>query len=182
MKYLYSFVVLVFLLFIGSGIYTQLNKKKLGSSRIDCHNSTTVFEKIIDTKQLDIAKKEFEAKRVCFVYSSKSSKYMKSKLFDHVSILDIEKMLENQIGVQCALNKKRDLVIDVNVHENDKDDPKKKSNQCKFYTGYFVVTFIYKKSPIYKIQIDFYGDKGEDMKQTLACVFESFNTIKIPKD
>lgn len=175
-KYLFSILAFILLVVIGSGIYEQIHKQKLGSNRLLCHQGVNVFEKVINKELLKKTKEHIKNNKVSFILSKKPSIYMKSELFHAVSMDKIEMMIKNQIGIHHISNTVEDVVVEVDVYENDKEDPKKKSEQCKIYAGYFVIAFFYKTNLAYKVQIDFFHKKAEDLEVAIACAFESFWT------
>ena len=81
-------------------------------------------------------------------------------------------------------NKQENQIVEVDykVYENDKEDPKKKTDSCKLFRGYVVMKFKnHNNKVVYQVQIDFMDNEGKDIPKTLECAVESFVTYKEEK-
>lgn len=162
-------------------IYDQVERQKVPGKldRLECHKNITCFEKIYLENLLEEAKELLYAGNYHIQSGIDKSKYMESTLFQYVSIEDTEQFFYNYLS---TLTKKEHsfnngIVIDFKVYENDKEDPKKKSDNCKLFRGYVVLQiFSPNKKLIYKVQIDFMDQQGKDVSKALECALKSFLT------
>lgn len=182
MKKLISVFFSVFLLSILVYlIYNQVEKQRVPGKldRLECHKNVTCFEKAFLENFIDKAKELLYQGNYKISSSIEKSTYMPSSLFQYVSVEDTEQFFYNYLS---TLTKKEHhfnngIVIDFKIYENDKEDPKKKSDKCKLFRGYVVLqVFSPNKKLIYKVQIDFLDQKGEDVEKALECALKSFLT------
>ncbi|MCV6607645.1 MAG: hypothetical protein OIF32_05490 [Campylobacterales bacterium] len=103
------------------------------------------------------------------------SKYMKSEVFTYTSVEELTDLNQKILG-ESSKNSK--VQIDCKLYENDKEDPKKKSDSCKLFTGYLLYEFKMDNQPIYKIQIDYLNSKGKDISQRVDCIKDSLYQYK----
>jgi hypothetical protein len=104
---------------------------------------------------------------------------MKSSLFDFIDMEKLDKTLAFFLLQKVQKERKVSelLNIEYKVYENDKEDPKKKSDNCKLFRGYVVMKFKNQNNKVvYQVQIDFMDQEGKDIPKTLECAVESFLT------
>jgi len=179
-KYIYTFVIVFILGAIIYSIYTEINKPKISvkAKRLECQKRVTSFERAYDKEQLTKAQTLLKNGNFIISHGIDKAKYMNSTLFD---LIDMEKLTSQ---LKTKLNKsdkitKDDIKIEYKVYENDTEDPKKKSDNCKFFRGYVVLKVLNKNNKlIYQVQIDFMDFEGKDIPATLDCAVKSFLTYK----
>ena len=105
----------------------------------------------------------------------KLSEYMPSKLADHISLSQVDEMIQKQIELHKMTSKSNDnmLLIDYFIYENDKEDPGKKTEKSKLYAGYLVFHFLLEGEKVYRIQIDFIDLQGKDIEEKVQCAINS---------
>ena len=181
-KYLGIFIAVFLITAIGYSIYEQMNKEPMSakSKRIPCQKKTTTFEKIIKPQFVLEAQKLLKDGQYTLESSMKKSVYAKSKLFDYISLNQIDQMTIDTINKNIIQENNNDnrLFIKYYIYENDIKDPGKKTKKSKLYAGYLVYEFILNKKLVYKIQTDFMDFQGKDISNRIDCVFKSFLTIR----
>ncbi len=182
-KYILAFIALLLLGLVGSAIYEQTTKDKVPgkAKRLECHKKTTAFERGYGDEDIQKAQKALLNGNYQIISGVDKSTYMESTLFNFVDMSKLDKYL-NEVLQKRIIKKEniKDEAIRVNykVYENDKEDPKKKSDNCKLFRGYVVMKFINQNNKVvYQIQIDFMDQKGKDIPNTLECALESFLTF-----
>jgi hypothetical protein len=173
-KIIYSIIGIGLVLVIANSIYQQLNKKVAKSSRIDCHKSVTVFERVYNNEALKKIQKNIEDGSFDIVLKTEPSKYMQSQLFNYVDTNEIKKYINDTFGFKSSSS---ELKINVLLYENDKLDPGKKNDEAKAYAGYLMFDFYLENVMIYKIQIDFMDMQGSDINKTIDCIKQSVLSI-----
>ncbi|MEA3354103.1 MAG: hypothetical protein U9Q33_09840 [Campylobacterota bacterium] len=183
MKKLLSIAAFLFLAFIIiNGIVTEINKEKVPgkAKRIPCMSKTTSFERGYGDK--DIANAQEQLRNGNFTLSSDIDKaaFMDSTLFEYIDMKELDR-LTNETLNSYVKNKRIDntnqIQIKYIVYENDKEDPKKKSDSCKLFRGYVVLKVKNINNKIvYQSQIDISDPKGKDIAQTVNCAVKAFIT------
>lgn len=166
---------------IVNSVYHQLNKSEVPgkAKRTPCMAKVVSFEKAYDEKEIKLFKEFIKQGDVKVISSIDKAVYMSSTLFDSIDMEYLDNHLTDIIksyGAQ-TLNKNSKNTIEYIVFENDKEDPKKKSDSCKLYRGYVVMKFKNGNNRlIYQNQIDFMDNEGKDIPQTIKCAVEAFLT------
>jgi hypothetical protein len=181
-KKLYLLFIIILLILIGKEVYNQQNKVKANpkAHRIECQKERITFEKVLKqdlVKQMqDIIK---SGSFTLDVWADKA-KYMKSVMFEKVSLDDIKNRLNSELLKYNIKNKKSSnrLLLDVMIYENDKKDPGKKTQKSKKYAGYIEVGCKLNNKIVYKIQTDFMSLSGADIPDRLECIAKSIMTLK----
>jgi hypothetical protein len=185
-KYIIAFFVLVIFGLIANSVYTQMTKDKVPGKvkRLDCHKKTTAFERGYGLEDIKDAQELLLNGNYKITSGIDKSTYMQSTLFDFVDMEKLDKEFSFFVLQKVNAEKKANeiLQIEYKVYENDKEDPKKKSDNCKLFRGYVVMKFKNKNNKVlYQIQIDFMDQEGKDIPKTLECGIESFITYKKEK-
>lgn len=177
MNKIFLSIIFIFVLFLGYGIFDNLNKKTLKSKRLECQNKTITFEAIYKENKI------FEAKGLLNLgqYEIKSnieySQIMKSELIKYFDLKKVDELLLKTLAKKINQEDGKKLLIDYYIYENDKEDTNKKNDKAKLYAGYLVFEFILDKTVIYKIQTDYMKTDGSDIENRIKCVVESFLTL-----
>ena len=169
--------------FVGKSIYDETTKEEIPgkTARLDCHKKVTTFERGYGDEDIQKAQKILESGNYHIKSDIDKSTYMPSTLFDFISLEELDKGFSSFIQKRFPLQNVTDeaLKIEYTIYENDRDDPKKKSDNCKFFRGYVVMKFLNQNNKLlYQIQIDFLDNEGRDIADTLQCALESFVTYK----
>lgn len=180
-KYIITFFVLVIFGLIGNSVYIQMTKDKVPgkAKRLDCHKTTTAFERGYGIEDIQDAKELLLSGNYKIVSGIDQATYMKSSLFDFIDMEKLDKTLAFFLLQKVQKERKVSelLNIEYKVYENDKEDPKKKSDNCKLFRGYVVMKFKNQNNKVvYQVQIDFMDQEGKDIPKTLECAVESFLT------
>lgn len=180
-KYLTYISLIIVTAAIINGIYKQTTKEAVPgkAKRIPCMAKTTSFERGYDKEGIKKAQDILRSGNYILSSGTDRSKYMDSTLFDHVDMKKLDDYLNKEIEKNIS---KKDITkapvkIEYKVYENDKEDPKKKSDKCKLFRGYVVMKFLNSKNKaLYQVQIDFMDGEGKDIPQKLRCGLEAFLT------
>jgi hypothetical protein len=180
-KLITIFFSLFFLVLLVYLIYNQVERQKVPGKldRLECHKNITCFEKIYKENLLDEAKEFLYAGNYTIRSGIDKATFMDSTLFQYVSVEDTEQFLYNYLSTLTQQKHSFDngIIIDFTIYENDKEDPKKKSDKCKLFRGYVVLQILSpNKELIYKVQIDFMDQKGKDIPKALECALKSLLT------
>ena len=169
MKVVYSVLALLFIGLIGQGIYQQITKRSIKSNRLECHKNITMFENLKNEQLLKELKSELADKNYQLVSSLEKATYMKSQLFNHISLKEVDSFIYRYLGEPTG-NK---VTIEYRLYENDKLNPGKKTEASKKFAGYINFQFILNKTLVYQSQIDFMQLDGSDIEQRVQCAIES---------
>ncbi len=181
-RYIVIFVILFAVFVVINSLYDQIQRdnKSAKSTRILCQQEVTVFERIYDDKKINFLQKNLSVGNYTLSSSVQKAVYSKSKLFDYVNLIDMDKItietLESYVKNRELSDNK--LKISYYIYENDIKNPGKKTEKSKLYAGYVVFQFSDDKNElIYQVQIDFMDKKGLDVPQSIKCAIKSFITI-----
>lgn len=182
-KYIITFIVLVIVGLLGNSIYTQMTKDKVPgkAKRLECHKHATTFERSYGINDLKNAQELLLSGNYKISSGIDKATFMQSTLFDFVDMKQLDKKLVSIILKDSKEIKQANQIVyvDYKVYENDKEDPKKKTDSCKLFRGYVVMKFKNQNNKIvYQVQIDFMDHEGKDIENALACAIESFITYK----
>lgn len=104
---------------------------------------------------------------------------MQSSLFNTVDMKALDKIMIETLKSYSKgkINPNSKNTVEYKVYENDKEDPKKKSDSCKLFRGYVVMKFINQNNKtVYQNQIDFMDYEGKDIPDTIRCGVSAFMT------
>lgn len=177
-----SIISLVSYLIINS-IYQEITKDKTPgkAKRLSCQKRVTTFERVYNLDEIKIVQNAIKNGNINFVSSIEKSIYMKSSLFEHISLVQTDKVFKQALSSYV----KKETAIDTTayklsyiIYENDKLDPGKKNKKSKLYTGYVIVELKnMNNKDLYKVQIDFVDDKGADLSQSINCAVKSLMSL-----
>jgi len=178
MKYIYIIISIALIYFVGNDIYKQNTKTGAKSTRLACHKTCKVFERIYDNKLLKKAQNSIRSGEYKLTSRIKEAKFMETKMFKYVQLEKVNQMVKNSIGKRKKSNAKGDgkLVIDYYIYENDKADPGKKTKKSKLYAGFLRFILTYNGKRFYSVQADFMNLEGADIPKSVECAIESFMT------
>jgi len=168
LKYVIYLLIATVVFAIGSSIYDELNKRPLNAKRLDCHKGVALFEQK-QGERFDEVRKLLKEGSYRITSSIQKSIYMESKLFEKISVNDVDRFIAKVIG-----EPKGDQVeIEYFIYENDKLHPGKKGEKSKLFSGYLNFKFKIDGESQYQVQIDFLDIDGKDIKSRVECLFES---------
>ena len=180
MKYIYAIVAIALLYFVGNDIYKQNTKTAGGgkSTRLACHKTCKVFERIYDDTLLKKAQESVRAGEYELTSRIKEAKFMETKMFQYVQLEKVDQMVKDAIEKRKQADTKADgkVHIDYYIYENDKADPGKKTKKSKLYAGFLRFGMTYNGKKFYSVQADFMNLEGEDIPKSVECAIESFMT------
>jgi predicted negative regulator of RcsB-dependent stress response len=182
-KYIYTFIIIGVLAFLGLEVYNETTKDKTPgkAKRLACQQVTTTFERGYGQEDIQKVKELLLAGNYKTKSTLEKAKYMESTLFEFVKLSYLDEVLENLLKerINKVIQSDEKVTIHYNIYENDKNDPGKKTKAAKLYRGYVVMKFLNGNNKlVYQIQIDFMNEKGEDIPQKIECGIESFLTYK----
>ncbi|MGM0534188.1 MAG: hypothetical protein ACQERK_06825, partial [Campylobacterota bacterium] len=106
------------------------------------------------------------------------AEYMDSQLFTHIGKEEVVDLLKARLAEdQSSVQTDKNAVIDLLIYENDKKDPKKKTEKAKLYAGYLTLDFTVEGTLVYKIQIDFLDMQGKDVADRIDCAVASVMSL-----
>jgi len=175
----FTLVLFAFVAFIGYGIYAEATKKAPQKQyRLACHQEQTTFEKLYHTEKYDSLLRAIKAGNISFDVKGIKSVHMPSQLFEFVNIEDFTTNLKQRFALLENNSSSKEYVnIVVEIYENDKHDPNKKSPKATLFAGYILFNYQMNNQNIYQIQIDFLDDKGTDIPKRIECAITSLITL-----
>jgi len=178
MKYIYTIIVIALIYFVGNDIYKQKIKTGAKSTRLACHKTCKVFERVYDDELLKKAQETVRAGEYKLTSSIKKAKFVQTEMFQYVHIEDVDQMVKDAIEKKKQADAKAEgkVHIDYYIYENDKADPGKKTKKSKLYAGFLRFILTYNGKKFYSLQADFMNLKGEDIPKSVECAIESFVT------
>lgn len=184
MKFIKTFIIVFLLSAVGIGIYQQVTKEAVPgkAKRVPCMAKVTSFERSYGTE--DINNVQVQVSQANFTLSSDTDKatFMDTTLFDYVDMKQMDKVASDTLSSYIKnenKDKEQQVKIQYTVFENDRDDPKKKSKNCKLYRGYVVLKVKnHNNKIVYQNQIDFLDPQGNDVADTIKCAIKAFMTFK----
>jgi hypothetical protein len=180
-KYIYMVLLVVLTIGIGKSIYDQMNKQGAKATRLECHENSTVFEKVNSPQLFKLFQQDFKAGKVSVSIESEKAKYMESKLFEYVDQDEVKQQFIKFANLSTdGLDNRSTLHI--LIYENDKEDPGKKTPKSKLYAGYLVLSAKVDNKLVYKFQIDFFDHQGKDIPKVLQCAIKSIQTMELKKE
>ena len=179
MKYIYTIIVIALIYFVGNDIYKQNSKTGAKSTRLACHKTCKVFERVYDDTLLKKAQESIRTGEYKLTSRIQEAKFMDTQMFQYVHIEKVDQMVKDAIAKKKQADAKAEgkVHIDYYIYENDKADPGKKTKKSKLYAGFlrFIITYNGKK--LYSIQTDFMDLEGKDIPKSVECAVESFMTV-----
>jgi hypothetical protein len=178
-SFIYSAVVVAIVAVFSVEIYQQLNPKKAKSSRLQCHENVTVFERIYHKDLVQKVQNAVKAGNITVNTRIEKSQYMTTQLFEHISQEQIEQKILTHFASKKTMPSSDDnVVIDILIYENDKKDPKKKNADAKKYAGYLTFEYKIDAKVVYRFQIDFMDMQARDIDDRIDCAVQSVMSIK----
>ncbi len=180
-KYLIIFITVFLVFFIVKGIYEQLSKQDVPgkAKRTPCMAKVTSFERSYGNEAIKNLKKQIKMGDFKIRSSIDKAVFMESTLFNTIDMEKLDKIMIETLKSYSngKINPASKNTVEYKVYENDKDDPKKKSDSCKLFRGYVVMKFIDgNNKTVYQNQIDFMDHKGKDIPETISCGVSAFMT------
>ena len=175
-KYFAALVTAVFFYILATDV---MNQKSAKTARLECHIRSTTFEYVYKKELVKTMKDAIQSGNVEIKSKFKLSEYMPTQLENHISLEQVDAMIQKQIDSHkdTTKNSAKKLLIDYFIYENDKEDPGKKTAKSKLYAGYLVFHFLLEGEKVYRIQIDFMDLQGKDIEEKVACAITSVLTL-----
>ncbi|MGB5507028.1 MAG: hypothetical protein WBM70_10125 [Sulfurovum sp.] len=180
MKYIYTFLTLLFIVLIGFFVFQKTAHKGPNAQRIACHKNSIVFEKVYNHNLLQKVQNAIHTGAYNLSSSIEEAKYMPTRMFTHVKLEEVDNLVHNALKKYKTLSSTvgDNVDIDYYIYENDKADPGKKTAKSKLYAGYLHFTFAYQGKKVYAIQIDFMDMEGKDISQRVDCAIKFIMTVE----
>ncbi len=175
-KYFAALVTVVFFYILATDV---MNQKSAKTARLECHTRSTTFEYVYKKELVKIMQDAIKGGNVEIRSKFKLSEYMPTKLAGHISLSEVDEMIQKQIDLHKTTSKRNDanLLIDYFIYENDKEDPGKKTAKSKLYAGYLVFHFLLEGEKVYRLQIDFMDMQGKDIEEKIHCMMKSVMSL-----
>jgi hypothetical protein len=160
---------------LGSEVVRIVTKKGPNTERLECHTKSTTFEYVYKKELVMAMQDAIKSGNVEIKSKFKLSEHMQTKLATHISLEQVDTMIQKQIDLHKDTTKDntKKLLIDYFIYENDKKDPGKKTAKSKLYAGYLVFHFLIKGKKVYRLQIDFMEFQGKDIEEKIHCMMKS---------
>ena len=171
-KYFAALLTIVFFYILATDV---MNQKSAKTARLECHTRSTTFEYVYKKELVKLIQDAIKGGNVEIRSKFKLSEYMPTQLANHISLVQVDEMIQKQIDLHNTAkdNNDKKLLIDYFIYENDKEDPGKKTAKSKLYAGYLVFHFLLEGEKVYRVQIDFMDLQGKDIEEKVQCVFKS---------
>ena len=171
-KYIAGILTIFFFYLIITDIMHQKSAK---TARLECHTKSTTFEYVYKKELVKLMQDVVKGGNVEIRSKFKLSEYMPTQLANHISLVQVDDMIQKQIDLHNTTKNNNDkkLLIDYFIYENDKEDPGKKTAKSKLYAGYLVFHFLLEGEKVYRIQIDFMDLQGKDIEEKIQCMMKS---------
>ncbi len=178
-KVVAAIVTAFFFYIFGSEVVRIVTKKGPNIERLECHTKSTTFEYVYKKELVTVMQDAIKSSNVEIKSKFKLSKYMQTKLATHISLEQVDTMIQKQIDLHNDRTKDntKKLFIDYFIYENDKEDPGKKTAKSKLYAGYLVFNFFLEGEKVYRLQIDFMDMQGKDIDKKVNCAIASVLTL-----
>ncbi len=178
MKYIYTIIIIALIYFVGNDIYKQNTKTGAKSTRLACHKTCKVFERVYDKELLTKAQEAVRAGEYKLTSRIKEAKFMQTQMFKYVQLEEVDQMVKDAIEKKKQADAKAEgkVHIDYYIYENDKEDPGKKTKKSKLYAGFLRFILTYNGKKFYSVQADFMDLQGKDIPKSVECAIESFIT------
>jgi PBP1b-binding outer membrane lipoprotein LpoB len=157
-----KYKIVAILLFLGL-FFSGCDKKP------ECMKEVVAFDKIESKKILNQQYQDFLQKGGKFESKIEYPEYMSSLIKGKITTESVDEVVKKYIKESNS-----DYKIKYTIIENDKMDPKKKTQKCKLFAGYLLFEFFYKDTRFYKIQIDFMQTDGSDIEKRVKCMMKMF--------
>lgn len=179
LKVIAAVVAAFFFYMLGSEVVNFITKKGANSARLECHTKSTTFEYVYKKELVTAMQDVIKSGNVQIKSKFKLSEYMPTQLANHISLNQVNTMIQKQIDLHKDTTKSsaKKLLIDYFIYENDKEDPGKKTAKSKLYAGYLVFHFLLEGEKVYRLQIDFMDLRGKDIEEKVACAITSVLTL-----
>jgi len=175
-KVIVAIITVLFFYMLGTEVVAFMTKKGANTTRLACHAKSTTFEYVYKKELVDTMQDALKHGNVEIKSKFKLSKYMPTQLAKHISLAQVDAMIQKQIGLHKTATIQRTdkkLLIDYFIYENDKADLGKKTAKSKLYAGYLVFNFLLDSEKVYRIQIDFMDLQGKDIEKKVMCAVNS---------
>ena len=178
-KIFVAIIIAFFFYMLGSEVVSFMTKKGANSARLECHTKSTTFEYVYKKELVTAMQDAIKSGNVEIKSKFKLSEYMPTQLANHISLEQVDDMIQKQINSHKEATKSsaKKLLIDYFIYENDKKDPGKKTAKSKLYAGYLVFHFLLEGEKIYRLQIDFMDLQGKDIDKKVKCAITSVLTL-----
>ncbi len=102
------------------------------------------------------------------------SEYMKSNIKDIISLEELDTFYKNAIKVEPKKDLQKFLKIKYEIIENDKENPNKKSKDCRLHAGSIQTSFRINSKEIFRIYTDFNFMYKNAIKERIDCSIKVF--------
>ena len=170
-----AIVTAFFFYMLGSEVVSIVTKKGPNTERLECHTKSTTFEYVYKKELVTAMQDAMKSGNVEIKSKFKLSEHMQTQLSNHISLEQVDAMIQKQITShkETIKNTDKKLLIDYFIYENDKKDPGKKTAKSKLYAGYLVFHFLIEDEKVYRLQIDFMDMQGKDIDEKIQCMMKS---------
>lgn len=108
------------------------------------------------------------------------TKYSESTLKNFLTLYDLNDIVTEEARsffLKQTNYKQRVLEIEFKIHENDREDPRKKSEFCSIHAGSINFTIRYENSEIYRAYSEFLRPNKESIRKQIQCIFNTFSNL-----
>jgi len=178
-KVITAIITAFFFYMLGSEVVNFMSKKGANSARLECHTKSTTFEYVYKKELVTAMQNAIKSGNVQIKSKFKLSVHMPTQLSNHISLEQVDDMIQKQIDSSKDTTKSsaKKLLVDYFIYENDKRNPGKKTAKSKLYAGYLVFNFLLEGEKVYRLQIDFMDLEGKDIEKKIQCMIKSVLTL-----
>ncbi len=175
-------IISVTLVLYSKYIAPEQQKKAAMKNQPSCQTDSTklgkivCFDKVYDHKKIKEGLALLKQGDYTLNGGMILAEHMPTQLQKHITLSHTDKYFLDALDIKQNKDSIRKLNINYEIIENDKADPKKKSDSkaCKLYAGYVLVSFRINNKQLYRIQIDFHSYDKNEIKERIDCVIKSF--------
>lgn len=152
----------------------QQNESKNQIVKLDCEKEEYTYSKVFNQKLLNNSINALEKGYYILDGAFLEAEYMKSNIKDFVSLEEVDKFFVDSIGIKAKKDIKKFVKIQYELIENDKKNPRKKSDEIKLNAGSLKTSFIVNSKEIFRVYTDFTYMYKNAIKQRANCSIKVF--------
>lgn len=146
----------------------------LGNPNLPCQQSIYTTQKIFDKELLTQASQFYENGQYEIRGGMILSEHMPSQIKDILTQDESDKLFLDIIKIVMKKDAQRYVTIQYEIIENDKQDPRKKSEECKLIDGSLMTSFRVNGKEAYRMYTDFEKATLPSIKERMECTIEAF--------
>lgn len=146
----------------------------LGNPDLPCQKLTYTSQKIFNESLLQEAYALYNQGQFVLNGGVIPSEHAPSKIKELIDIPKSDKLFLDTINKNVPKDMQRYVTIKYEVIENDKEDPRKKSEECRLVDGSLMTSFRVNGKEAYRMYTDFEKATLQDISQRVQCTIKAF--------